>query len=342
MMNTEVVVQSKNLISVIVPVYKTEAYLGKCVDSILAQTYPYIEVLLIEDGSPDRCGDICDEYTQKDSRVKTFHITNRGISAARNFGLRVAKGEYIGFVDSDDWIEPEMYSTLYRGLTESGADVSVCGFRHEFKDSFEAVVPDDITLDKDDAVKCVISSKVSSYVWNRLFRKKLFSNVMFPEGHVYEDVVVTYKLVLAAETVRFIPDILYHYRHSSTSISNSHTMERLIDFWDASRERYLFFENNEKFNNDAEFMDALLLHCAGVISTVWMNAYATGQWKDYIARLREMSAFAREEKLAVGKRNWPVMVRYGVIMSRSVNGISLFLAYCGNRVRQKLKGEQLF
>lgn len=330
------------LISIIVPVYKTEVYLRECINSILAQTYTDIEVLLIEDGSPDRCGEICDEFAQKDNRVRTFHITNRGLSAARNFGLKEASGKYIGFVDSDDWIEPEMYSALYRGLIESGADISVCGFRHEYENDFEAVVPDDVTLHKDEAVKYVIASKVSSYVWNRLFRKELFSSLLFPEGHVYEDVAVTYKLVIAAETVRFIPSILYHYRHSSTSISNSHSMERLIDFWDASRERYLFFKNNEKFNNDAEFMDALLLHCAGVISTVWMNAYATRQWKDYIVRLREMSAFAREEKLAVGKRNWPVMVRYSVIMSRSVNGISLFLAYCGYHIRQKLKGEQLF
>ena len=97
------------MISVIVPIYKVEPYLNQCVESILCQTYSDLEILLIDDGSPDRCGQICDEYEKQDSRVKAFHIQNQGLSAARNVGLQNAEGEYIGFVDSDDWIEPEMY-----------------------------------------------------------------------------------------------------------------------------------------------------------------------------------------------------------------------------------------
>ena len=119
------------MISVIVPVYKVEPYLRQCVDSILGQTYRDIEVLLIDDGSPDRCGEICEEYAGKDARVRVFHTENNGLSSARNLGLREAKGEYIGFVDSDDWIDPDMYEILLRRIEESGTNVSVCGVRSE-------------------------------------------------------------------------------------------------------------------------------------------------------------------------------------------------------------------
>ncbi len=116
------------MISIIVPVYKDEPYLRQCVDSILNQTYRDIEVLLIDDGSPDRCGEICDEFAKKDQRIRVFHTENKGLSAARNLGLREAKGEYIGFVDSDDWIEPDMYEVLLKRMQETGADISVCSF----------------------------------------------------------------------------------------------------------------------------------------------------------------------------------------------------------------------
>jgi len=114
------------MISVIVPVYKVEQYLRQCIESILNQTYQDLEILLIDDGSPDRCGIICEEYAKKDPRIKVFHTENHGLSAARNVGLQIAKGEYIGFVDSDDWIEPDMYEILLRRLEETDTDISVC------------------------------------------------------------------------------------------------------------------------------------------------------------------------------------------------------------------------
>lgn len=117
-------------ISVIVPVYKVEPYLRKCVDSILAQTFTDIELILIDDGSPDNCGAICDEYAAKDNRVVVIHQQNAGVSAARNAGLDIARGSYIGFVDSDDWIEPEMYETMLRTAKESNADVVICGAKY--------------------------------------------------------------------------------------------------------------------------------------------------------------------------------------------------------------------
>ena len=120
------------MISVIVPIYKVEPYLRKCVESILNQTYRDLEILLIDDGSPDRCGEICDGFEKKDSRVRVFYTENRGVSAARNLGLREAKSDLIGFVDSDDWIEPDMYEALYTVLNDREADLSVCGLFDEY------------------------------------------------------------------------------------------------------------------------------------------------------------------------------------------------------------------
>lgn len=115
-------------ISVIVPVYKVEAFLRQCIDSIVNQTYRHLEILLVDDGSPDDCGKICDEYAEKDNRIRVFHTSNQGLSSARNFGLQNAAGEFVSFVDSDDWLEPDMYETLLERMEAAGADVSVCGY----------------------------------------------------------------------------------------------------------------------------------------------------------------------------------------------------------------------
>ena len=114
-------------ISVIVPVYKVEKYLNRCVQSIASQTYENLEIILVDDGSPDNCGVLCDEWVQKDSRIKVVHKENGGLSSARNAGVAVATGAYVGFVDSDDYIHPQMYEKLYEALVENGADISICG-----------------------------------------------------------------------------------------------------------------------------------------------------------------------------------------------------------------------
>lgn len=121
-------------LSIIVPVYKVEKYLPRCIDSILAQTFGDFELILIDDGSPDGCGRICDEYARKDKRIVVIHQKNMGVSAARNAGLDIARGRYIGFVDSDDWIEPQMYEVMMDAIRENGADMAVCGVRYADED----------------------------------------------------------------------------------------------------------------------------------------------------------------------------------------------------------------
>ena len=154
-------------LSIIVPVYKVEKYLPKCIDSILAQTFTDFELILIDDGSPDRCGEICDEYAIKDERIVVIHQVNRGVSAARNAGLDAAKGEYIGFVDSDDWIKPEMYEIMVRTAIDKKADVVICGL-NDMKESGEfirSILSGAGSYSRNELLKCLFSTPNEKKCW---------------------------------------------------------------------------------------------------------------------------------------------------------------------------------
>lgn len=164
------------MISVIVPVYNVELYLRKCIDSILAQTYRDLEILVVDDGSTDGSGKICDEY-KKDERVRVFHTENRGLSATRNLGLDKATGEWIGFVDSDDWIEPDMYEVLFRKAEETEADVVECGCHADYTTTSYEHRAIQRTVSGIDAVKALIRSEIRTQVWNKIWRRHLFTDI---------------------------------------------------------------------------------------------------------------------------------------------------------------------
>lgn len=170
----------KQMISIIVPVYKVESYLRQCIDSIINQTYHNIEILLIDDGSPDRCGEICEEYARTDSRIRFFHTENKGLSAARNLGLQKAKGEYVGFVDSDDWIEPDMYEILLRRLEESGTNISACAIWCEYQETHYTYSVSNAVYIGKDAIQALVCD-LSNVVWNKLYKKDYWANIRFPE-----------------------------------------------------------------------------------------------------------------------------------------------------------------
>ena len=157
------------MISVIVPVYKVEPYLRQCVDSILDQSYEDLEVLLIDDGSPDNCSEICEEYARLDDRVKTFHTENRGLSSARNYGLQQAKGEFVGFVDSDDWIEPDMFMNLLQRMEEAGADFCVCGYWEENGASKDIHQFDEASYTTSEALNALLAERINNNVWNNSY-----------------------------------------------------------------------------------------------------------------------------------------------------------------------------
>lgn len=170
-------------LSIIVPVYKTEKYLPKCIDSILAQTFTDFELILIDDGSPDRCGEICDEYAAKDDRIIVIHQKNQGVSAARNAGLDIAKGEYIGFVDSDDWIEPEMYEMLWGIAKERNTQVVACGLSHSNEDGVYLFSELDAELEygREELLRSLFAmpNQFGGCLFNKIYNGKTIKGIRF-------------------------------------------------------------------------------------------------------------------------------------------------------------------
>jgi len=202
------------LISIIIPIYKVEKYLCKCIDSILNQTYKNLEIILVDDGSPDGCPKICDEYSKSDSRVRTIHKNNGGLSDARNAGIDIAQGDYLAFVDSDDWVDLDMYRRLIEACERNNSEISVCGYYevHNDKLKLHSICTDEITLDFENATKELIDDKTfHNYAWNKLFKADLFLNVRYPFGHNMEDVYTTYKMFMKAIRVTLIETAFYYY-----------------------------------------------------------------------------------------------------------------------------------
>jgi len=227
------------IISIIVPVYKVETFLCQCVDSILAQTYRNIEVILVDDGSPDRCGAICDGYARRDSRVRVIHRENGGLSAARNTSMAAAQGTYLVFVDSDDWIEPDMFSSLYAAIQQSGKDIAQCNIQMEpppkkQRKRYESAV----TLSRYDALHQLLKdNRVQNYVWNKLYRRQCWEGIPFPEGKVYEDIYVMYRVFLQSNGLACVPRSLCHYRQNPMGISKSREIANMYYYLEGARER---------------------------------------------------------------------------------------------------------
>lgn len=214
------------LISVIVPVYKVEKYLHRCIDSILAQTYENIEVLLIDDGSPDQSGAICDDYQAKDSRVRVFHKENGGVSSARNLGLRESKGDYIVFVDADDYIDEKMYATLLTNMLNENADTSICSYYQEADDGvFHKHWQNDeyLVFDKGEQIANLVSNQYyTCSCWDRLFKKKLLDSISFnTEYSFYEDYFFLYEVMQKSEKAVFTSVPLYYYCNNQNSAARA-------------------------------------------------------------------------------------------------------------------------
>ena len=213
------------LISVIVPVYKVEAYLGRCVESILKQTYQNLEVLLVDDGSPDGCPALCDAFAQRDPRVRVFHKPNGGVASARNLGLEQAAGEYISFIDGDDYIEPEMYADMLDALRHSGADMAVCGFVAEDEQMPRTIDRDTpaaepVLVQGREMVRRILRGEEDTVCWNRLIRRELADHP-FPDIAIGEDAVYLVDLFLKPCTTVILKRAYYHYvqRNGSARIS---------------------------------------------------------------------------------------------------------------------------
>lgn len=227
-------------ISVIVPVYKVEAYLGRCVDSILRQTFTDFELILVDDGSPDHCGAICDEYAAKDSRIHVIHQENGGLSAARNAGIdwmmANSDSQWITFVDSDDWIHPEMLSVLYRAVVENKVNVSVCGF---LKTSGEVPV---VKLEQYNGCLYTPEEFLTSVAWGKLYHRSCFTEIRYPVGRLHEDEFTTYRILFRQEKFAVTNAPLYFYYQNDNGIMRSKWSPRRLDAVEALKEQTDFLK----------------------------------------------------------------------------------------------------
>ena len=238
------------MISVVIPVYNIEKYLCSCVDSVLGQTDTELEVLLVDDGSEDAGGRICDGYAARDSRVRVLHQENRGLSAARNRGIAEAAGEYIMLVDSDDYIEPDMCRKLLEALEESGADVAVCGcveFREKTGEERRVPVTEQRRqVSGGDMLELLNGPDMKYYVtaWNRLYRGTLLKQIVFPEGRINEDLAVAHEVYHKAGGAVLLPETLYHYRLRGDGITGAGLTLRNLDAVEAVYRRYCYCLEN--------------------------------------------------------------------------------------------------
>ena len=236
-----------DLISVIVPVYKVEEYLAACVESVLAQTYQNFELVLVDDGSPDNCPRMCDEFAARDSRVRVIHKENGGLSSARNVGIDAANGEYLAFLDSDDLWTPVFLERLHTALTETDADFAVCLFRRfqgeppkELPSAVEAEV-----LTQREAFECLFSLRNENMVVapNKLYKRFIFDSIRYPLGQIHEDEAVIHQIIGCAKTVAWVEEEHYLYRQAPDSIMTARFSLKRLDAARSKELRIEYFEN---------------------------------------------------------------------------------------------------
>lgn len=240
------------LISVIVPVYKVEPYLERCVRSILAQTHRELEVILVDDGSPDNCGKLCDAFAQADARVKVVHKENGGLSDARNAGLAVATAELVGFVDSDDHIDATMYERLLQAMTEADADMSLCGFAYvdeqtgrvnEESNAYCSLKTGVLSREQALAELNIANWGYHFYVtaWNKLYKRSVLGDAPFPVGKLHEDEFAAHWIFERCKKIAVVAEPLYRYMQRQGSIMSAGTTARSLDGVEAYYDRYLLY-----------------------------------------------------------------------------------------------------
>lgn len=223
------------IISIVVPVYKVEKYLKRCVSSILKQTYHNMEIILVDDGSPDKCGAICDEYKKIDNRVRVVHKKNGGLSDARNVAIPLAKGEYISFIDSDDWVSPYYVEHLYKAVSMCHADLGISWFENVFeRKSLQSkpkkeLIQYECMSNEECLKKLLYQDGVEVCAWGKLYKTELVKDLKYPIGKLYEDIPVTYETIKRSKKISVIRNVDYYYFQRADSIQNDIFNSRKVD-----------------------------------------------------------------------------------------------------------------
>lgn len=268
MSNNLTVKKETPLISVIVTAYNVERYIDECIESIVSQTYSNLEVILVDDGSSDRTPGMCDKWSKQDNRIKVIHKKNGGCSSAKNAGLAAATGDYIGFVDGDDYIVPEYYETLLACLLETDSDIVRTGMQRVDEDGnlLSCVIPQTATYNRYEALQC-LDLDDGIFIMNglSLSKKEIFDNVIFPEGKVCEDAAVAHIMFSNAEKLTVLRGDLYRYRIVNNSIMHAKVSVRSLDIVEVLYRRFVDYEN-------MGYSELLLGTCNIAKNKLWMLA----------------------------------------------------------------------
>jgi len=303
----------QDLISIIVPIYGVERYIKGCIDSIINQTYKNLEIILVDDGSLDNCPSIIDEYAKKDSRIKVIHKKNGGLSSARNEGLKIATGKYLGFVDGDDTIKPEMYEVLINLINKYNSDVAISSFEKVCIDDNDNIIfnneeqkkLEEKVITKSETLKMMmLDGDVGNFVCTKLFKKELFDGITFPEGRVYEDAATTYKLIDKSNKIVFTNLRLYNYLYGRVgAITSSFTPKKILDSLESYHGQYSFLVNNYKDISD-------------YVRVSWIKMFTSAMEKiminNYFELLNNDSVLSKYEsfKEAMNRVNKNILIEY--------------------------------
>lgn len=237
-----------SVISVIVPIYNVENYLDRCIESIVNQTYKDLEIILVDDGSPDNCPQICDSWAEKDNRIKVVHKENGGLSDARNAGMLHVTGEIVSFIDSDDWIESNMFEKMLTQMEQDNSDIVSCGVKwveENGKLLRNDTVEQNEILDTHSAMSELINDgKLKQHVWNKIYKTELIKAIPFEKGKYHEDVFWSYQIIGRAECVSVVPDSYYYYVQRTNSIMGEGFSEKRLDALDANYLRCEYMKKN--------------------------------------------------------------------------------------------------
>lgn len=321
---------TKPIISVIIPVYKVEPYLRRCVDSVIDQTYQNLDIILVDDGSPDRCGEICDELARKDSRIRVIHKKNGGLSDARNAGLDVMIGEYVGFVDSDDWISPKMYEVLIERLIAEKAQISCCGMvRCTDKGvlfSLNSNCEEQFTLSGEAAqMELLRNYRITNSMNDKLFSVDIFKDLRMKKGVLFEDMQIQYRCIAKASRVTYIGEPFYCYYMAPGSISRGKYSLKHYDEVMNSEERITYYK--EYYPACVPLAQAMHIDiCMSVVQKV----LKLPDWKDLRRRLIQVvNAPLAEDVSAV----MPRKVKYKRILFKIHPTILLLAVRLYDRIR---------
>lgn len=302
------------LISVIVPVYKVEPYLDKCISSIVNQTYGNLEIILVDDGSPDNCPAMCDAWAEKDSRIRIIHKTNGGLSDARNAGLAVATGLLIGFIDSDDCVEPTFLERLYEAMIACNADMAECST--QFIDERGNVLRTrEVSVGNTDCLeslrRLVLEDGVYQTVWDKLYRREVIQGIPFEVGKYNEDEFWTYQVLARAKSVSFVSAPLYNYLQRSGSIIGVGYNMRRLDGLDA---RFQRMQNLQKYSELADLLfQQFILDCMWHLqcSYRYLSAKEACAAQEKILRLKEQTPKVNWRRLTLNLKYkiWYVLFR---------------------------------